>query len=94
MVKEHPQLAEKHLLQPLLTPLLRCSDAAGNSWRGDTLSPGTGKDRISLSTGLCFSVRILSRVGDLATEGPSPGLLVMDMFRWLCAPYSVALNSY
>uniref|UniRef100_A0A8V0XRU9 Transport and golgi organization 6 homolog n=1 Tax=Gallus gallus TaxID=9031 RepID=A0A8V0XRU9_CHICK len=28
MVKEHPQLAEKHLLQPLLTPLLRCSDAA------------------------------------------------------------------
>ncbi|OXB65091.1 hypothetical protein ASZ78_008374 [Callipepla squamata] len=28
MAKEHPQLAEKHLLQPLLTPLLRCSDAA------------------------------------------------------------------
>ncbi|NXJ12416.1 TNG6 protein, partial [Odontophorus gujanensis] len=27
MAKEHPQLAEKHLLQPLLTPLLRCSDA-------------------------------------------------------------------
>ncbi|NXD88603.1 TNG6 protein, partial [Halcyon senegalensis] len=25
MVKEHPQLAEKHLLQPLLAPLLRCS---------------------------------------------------------------------
>uniref|UniRef100_A0A8C2TW20 Transport and golgi organization 6 homolog n=1 Tax=Coturnix japonica TaxID=93934 RepID=A0A8C2TW20_COTJA len=30
MAKEHPQLAEKHLLQPLLAPLLRCSDAAGN----------------------------------------------------------------
>ncbi|OXB78378.1 UNVERIFIED_CONTAM: hypothetical protein H355_009149, partial [Colinus virginianus] len=28
MAKEHPQLAEKHLLQPLLTPLLRCSAAA------------------------------------------------------------------
>ncbi|KFV70337.1 Transport and Golgi organization protein 6, partial [Dryobates pubescens] len=28
MAKEHPQLAEKHLLQPLLAPLLRCSEAA------------------------------------------------------------------
>ncbi|XP_047906464.2 LOW QUALITY PROTEIN: transport and Golgi organization protein 6 homolog [Anser cygnoides] len=28
MAKEHPQLAEKYLLQPLLAPLLRCSDAA------------------------------------------------------------------
>ncbi|KAM6325136.1 transport and Golgi organization protein 6 homolog [Podargus strigoides] len=28
MVKEHPQLAEKHLLQPLLAPLLRCSETA------------------------------------------------------------------
>ncbi|NWY05394.1 TNG6 protein, partial [Nothoprocta ornata] len=27
MVKGHPQLAEKHLLQPMLAPLLRCSDA-------------------------------------------------------------------
>ncbi|NWI26279.1 TNG6 protein, partial [Sula dactylatra] len=27
MVKEHPQLAEKHLLQPLLAPLLRCSES-------------------------------------------------------------------
>ncbi|NXP48614.1 TNG6 protein, partial [Heliornis fulica] len=27
MVKEHPQLAERHLLQPLLAPLLRCSGA-------------------------------------------------------------------
>ncbi|NXL86760.1 TNG6 protein, partial [Alectura lathami] len=27
MTKEHPQLAEKYLLQPLLAPLLRCSDA-------------------------------------------------------------------
>ncbi|NWZ28282.1 TNG6 protein, partial [Asarcornis scutulata] len=27
MAKEHPQLAEKYLLQPLLAPLLRCSDA-------------------------------------------------------------------
>ncbi|XP_074695447.1 transport and Golgi organization protein 6 homolog [Strix aluco] len=26
MAKEHPQLAEKHLLQPLLAPLLRCSE--------------------------------------------------------------------
>ncbi|NXK11317.1 TNG6 protein, partial [Herpetotheres cachinnans] len=26
MVKEHPQLAEKYLLQPLLAPLLRCSE--------------------------------------------------------------------
>ncbi|KAM6194911.1 transport and Golgi organization protein 6 homolog isoform 1-T1 [Sarcoramphus papa] len=28
MAKEHPQLAEKHLLQPLLAPLLRCSETA------------------------------------------------------------------
>ncbi|KFP19187.1 Transport and Golgi organization protein 6, partial [Egretta garzetta] len=28
MAKEHPQLAERHLLQPLLAPLLRCSAAA------------------------------------------------------------------
>ncbi|XP_042653560.1 transport and Golgi organization protein 6 homolog isoform X1 [Tyto alba] len=28
MAKEHPQLAEKLLLQPLLAPLLRCSEAA------------------------------------------------------------------
>ncbi|NWH70840.1 TNG6 protein, partial [Piaya cayana] len=27
MAKEHPQLAEKHLLQPLLAPLLRCTEA-------------------------------------------------------------------
>ncbi|NXF34837.1 TNG6 protein, partial [Nyctibius bracteatus] len=26
MAKEHPQLAEEHLLQPLLAPLLRCSE--------------------------------------------------------------------
>ncbi|NWI65623.1 TNG6 protein, partial [Todus mexicanus] len=26
MAKEHPQLAEKHLLQPLLAPLLRCCE--------------------------------------------------------------------
>ncbi|XP_071423288.1 transport and Golgi organization protein 6 homolog [Pithys albifrons albifrons] len=28
MAREHPQLAERHLLQPLLSPLLRCSKAA------------------------------------------------------------------
>ncbi|KAM7101146.1 transport and Golgi organization protein 6 homolog isoform 1-T1 [Ciconia maguari] len=28
MAKEHPQLAERHLLQPLLAPLLRCSETA------------------------------------------------------------------
>ncbi|KAM6300678.1 transport and Golgi organization protein 6 homolog [Aegotheles albertisi] len=28
MAREHPQLAEQHLLQPLLAPLLRCSEAA------------------------------------------------------------------
>ncbi|NWI94293.1 TNG6 protein, partial [Pitta sordida] len=28
MAREHPQLAERHLLQPLLSPLLRCSQAA------------------------------------------------------------------
>ncbi|XP_056217185.1 transport and Golgi organization protein 6 homolog isoform X2 [Falco biarmicus] len=28
MVKEHPQLAQKYLLQPLLAPLLRCSETA------------------------------------------------------------------
>ncbi|KAM9228346.1 transport and Golgi organization protein 6 homolog [Leptosomus discolor] len=28
MAKEHPQLAEKHLLRPLLAPLRRCSEAA------------------------------------------------------------------
>ncbi|XP_052652477.1 transport and Golgi organization protein 6 homolog isoform X2 [Harpia harpyja] len=28
MAKEHPQLAEKHLLQPMLAPLLRCSETA------------------------------------------------------------------
>ncbi|XP_075289446.1 LOW QUALITY PROTEIN: transport and Golgi organization protein 6 homolog [Opisthocomus hoazin] len=28
VAKEHPRLAEKHLLQPLLAPLLRCSEAA------------------------------------------------------------------
>ncbi|NXH16002.1 TNG6 protein, partial [Bucco capensis] len=27
MVKEHPQLAQEHLLQPLLAPLHRCSSA-------------------------------------------------------------------
>lgn len=31
MAKEHPQLAEEHLFQPLLAPLLRCSEAAGTS---------------------------------------------------------------
>ncbi|NXY25191.1 TNG6 protein, partial [Atrichornis clamosus] len=28
MAREHPQLAERHLLQPLLAPLRRCSEAA------------------------------------------------------------------
>ncbi|XP_027759600.1 transport and Golgi organization protein 6 homolog isoform X2 [Empidonax traillii] len=28
MAREHPQLAERHLLRPLLSPLLRCSEAA------------------------------------------------------------------
>ncbi|NXG24338.1 TNG6 protein, partial [Grallaria varia] len=28
MAREHPGLAERHLLQPLLSPLLRCSEAA------------------------------------------------------------------
>ncbi|XP_051661541.1 transport and Golgi organization protein 6 homolog isoform X1 [Manacus candei] len=28
MAREHPQLAERHVLQPLLSPLLRCSEAA------------------------------------------------------------------
>uniref|UniRef100_A0A8C0BG39 Uncharacterized protein n=1 Tax=Buteo japonicus TaxID=224669 RepID=A0A8C0BG39_9AVES len=32
MAKEHPQLAEKHLLQPMLAPLLRCSETAGTGW--------------------------------------------------------------
>lgn len=29
MAREHPQLAETHLLQPLLAPLLRCAGTAG-----------------------------------------------------------------
>lgn len=48
MAKEHPQLAEKYLLQPLLAPLLRCSDAAGNSRRGTVWSPGVRKGLIPL----------------------------------------------
>ncbi|NXA07676.1 TNG6 protein, partial [Sapayoa aenigma] len=28
MARKHPQLAERHMLQPLLSPLLRCSEAA------------------------------------------------------------------
>lgn len=48
MAKEHPQLAEKYLLQPLLAPLLRCSDAAGNSRRGTVSSPGVRKGLIPL----------------------------------------------
>ncbi|KAJ7399654.1 Transport and Golgi organization protein 6 like protein [Pitangus sulphuratus] len=28
MAREHPELAERHLLRPLLSPLLRCSEAA------------------------------------------------------------------
>lgn len=48
MAKEHPQLAEKYLLQPLLAPLLRCSDAAGNSRRGTVWSPGVRKGLIFL----------------------------------------------
>ncbi|XP_075621813.1 transport and Golgi organization protein 6 homolog isoform X2 [Balearica regulorum gibbericeps] len=39
MAKEHPQLAEKHLLQPLLAPLLRCSEAAELAM--EELSAGT-----------------------------------------------------
>ncbi|XP_075017773.1 transport and Golgi organization protein 6 homolog isoform X3 [Calonectris borealis] len=39
MVKEHPQLAEKHLLQPLLAPLLRCSETA--ELEVEDLSAGT-----------------------------------------------------
>ncbi|KAM9182767.1 LOW QUALITY PROTEIN: transport and Golgi organization protein 6 homolog [Mergus octosetaceus] len=39
MAKEHPQLAEKYLLQPLLAPLLRCSDAAEIA--AEDLSAGT-----------------------------------------------------
>uniref|UniRef100_A0A8C3UWF8 Transport and golgi organization 6 homolog n=1 Tax=Catharus ustulatus TaxID=91951 RepID=A0A8C3UWF8_CATUS len=34
MAREQPQLAEKHLLQPLLAPLRRCSEAAG-TWTGE-----------------------------------------------------------
>lgn len=48
MAKEHPQLAEKYLLQPLLAPLLRCSDAAGNGRRGTVSSPGVRKGLIPL----------------------------------------------
>ncbi|NXW09334.1 TNG6 protein, partial [Fregetta grallaria] len=39
MAKEHPQLAEKHLLQPLLAPLLRCSETA--ELEVEDLSAGT-----------------------------------------------------
>ncbi|KFO72595.1 Transport and Golgi organization protein 6, partial [Cuculus canorus] len=39
MAKEHPQLAEKHLLQPLLAPLLRCSETAELAM--EDLSAGT-----------------------------------------------------
>lgn len=31
MVRQHPQQAEKHLLRPLLKPLLRCLGEPGNS---------------------------------------------------------------
>lgn len=34
MAREQPQLAERHLLQPLLAPLRRCSEAAG-TWTGE-----------------------------------------------------------
>lgn len=34
MAREQPQLAEKHLLQPLLAPLRRCSEATG-IWAGE-----------------------------------------------------------
>ncbi|KAM9374157.1 transport and Golgi organization protein 6 homolog [Phaethornis superciliosus] len=39
MVRGHPQLAEQHLLQPLLAPLLRCSETAEPSV--DDLTAGT-----------------------------------------------------
>ncbi|XP_030313769.1 transport and Golgi organization protein 6 homolog isoform X2 [Calypte anna] len=39
MVRGHPQLAEQHLLQPLLAPLLRCSETAELS--EDDLTAGT-----------------------------------------------------
>ncbi|XP_075367257.1 transport and Golgi organization protein 6 homolog isoform X3 [Mycteria americana] len=39
MAKEHPQLAERHLLQPLLAPLLRCSETA--ELAAEDLSAGT-----------------------------------------------------
>lgn len=32
MAREQPQLAERHLLQPLLAPLRRCSEAAGTQF--------------------------------------------------------------
>uniref|UniRef100_A0A8B9IVD5 Transport and golgi organization 6 homolog n=1 Tax=Amazona collaria TaxID=241587 RepID=A0A8B9IVD5_9PSIT len=39
MAKEHPQLAEKYLLQPLLAPLLRCSETAGTGCSDKRLFP-------------------------------------------------------
>lgn len=32
VARQHPQLAEKHLLRPMLEPLLRCADVAGRSF--------------------------------------------------------------
>lgn len=40
MAREQPQLAERHLLQPLLAPLRRCSEAAGTrAGEGSAFSP-------------------------------------------------------
>lgn len=46
MAREQPQLAERHLLQPLLAPLRRCCEAAG----------GLGRGLLLLFTGFCHSI--------------------------------------
>ncbi|CAM9433690.1 unnamed protein product [Bubo scandiacus] len=54
MVKEHPQLAEKHLLQPLLAPLLRCSE-----------TPELAEEELSAGTVLVTEAELGSCVEDV-----------------------------
>ncbi|XP_074769593.1 transport and Golgi organization protein 6 homolog isoform X2 [Athene noctua] len=54
MAKEHPQLAEKHLLQPLLAPLLRCSE-----------TPELAEEELSAGTVLVTEAELGSCVEDV-----------------------------
>lgn len=83
MAREQPQLAERHLLQPLLAPLRRCSEAAG-TWAGE----GSGSTPHCF---LSFHLNFLRSAAKLWSVGAE--LSVLTLSACLGTPYLLLLES-